>query len=65
MVTGEERESLGLLNARSGEIVLLSEPDAWFAYSFWLDDRQVLFHAVRGGGEPVRALAVQHHHHDH
>jgi hypothetical protein len=24
---------------RSGELVVLSEPDAWFAYPFWLDDR--------------------------
>jgi predicted AlkP superfamily pyrophosphatase or phosphodiesterase len=39
VVTGEERNTLGLANARSGEIILLSEPDAWFAYPFWLDDR--------------------------
>ena len=24
---------------RSGEIILLSEPDAWFAYPFWFEDR--------------------------
>jgi hypothetical protein len=29
-----------LNHPRSGEIVALSEPDAWFAYPFWLDDRQ-------------------------
>ncbi|MBY0233247.1 MAG: alkaline phosphatase family protein [Gemmataceae bacterium] len=30
----------GLDHPRSGELVLLSEPDAWFAYPFWLDDRR-------------------------
>ncbi len=38
-LTGEERTEVGLDHPRSGEIVLLSEPDAWFAYPFWLDDR--------------------------
>jgi predicted AlkP superfamily pyrophosphatase or phosphodiesterase len=36
---GEERGAIGLNHPRSGEIVALSEPDAWFAYPFWLDDR--------------------------
>jgi predicted AlkP superfamily pyrophosphatase or phosphodiesterase len=36
---GEERGEVQLRHERSGEIVLLSEPDAWFAYPFWLDDR--------------------------
>jgi predicted AlkP superfamily pyrophosphatase or phosphodiesterase len=36
---GEERASIHLDHERSGEIILLSEPDAWFAYPFWLDDR--------------------------
>jgi predicted AlkP superfamily pyrophosphatase or phosphodiesterase len=34
-----ERGELGLDHARSGELVALTEPDAWFAYPFWLDDR--------------------------
>ena len=34
-----ERRELGLDHPRSGELVALSEPDAWFAYPFWLDDR--------------------------
>ena len=38
-LAGEERASIHLDHSRSGEIVLLSEPDAWFAYPFWLDDR--------------------------
>ena len=35
---GDERAEIGLLHWRSGELVLLSEPDTWFAYPFWLDD---------------------------
>jgi predicted AlkP superfamily pyrophosphatase or phosphodiesterase len=37
---GEERAALGLDHPRSGEIVALARPDAWFAYPFWLDDDQ-------------------------
>jgi predicted AlkP superfamily pyrophosphatase or phosphodiesterase len=40
VLAGEERAEIDLRHARSGEIVALSEPDAWFAYPFWLDDRQ-------------------------
>lgn len=36
---GAKRREIGLDHERSGEIVLLSEADAWFAYPFWLDDR--------------------------
>jgi predicted AlkP superfamily pyrophosphatase or phosphodiesterase len=39
VLSGEERASIGLMHERSGEIILLSQPDAWFAYPFWLDDR--------------------------
>jgi predicted AlkP superfamily pyrophosphatase or phosphodiesterase len=38
-LAGDERADVGLHHERSGELVLLSEPDAWFAYPFWLDDR--------------------------
>jgi hypothetical protein len=37
---GAAREELGLDHARAGEIVLLSAPDCWFAYPYWLDDRR-------------------------
>jgi predicted AlkP superfamily pyrophosphatase or phosphodiesterase len=37
---GEERREVGLDHPRSGELVALSHPDAWFAYPFWLDDRR-------------------------
>jgi predicted AlkP superfamily pyrophosphatase or phosphodiesterase len=39
IVAGDERADLGLDHSRSGEMILLSERDAWFAYPFWLDDR--------------------------
>ena len=39
IVGGEEREELGLHHTRSGDLIALSESNAWFAYPFWLDDR--------------------------
>jgi len=39
VLAGEERTEVGLRHRRSGELVMLAEPDAWFAYPFWLDDR--------------------------
>jgi len=38
VLVGEERAKHSLDHGRSGEIVVLSEPKAWFAYPFWLDD---------------------------
>ena len=35
---GEERAAIGLDHERSGDLVLMADPDAWFAYPFWLDD---------------------------
>jgi predicted AlkP superfamily pyrophosphatase or phosphodiesterase len=35
---GEERQEIGLDHPRSGELVALAAPDAWFAYPYWLDD---------------------------
>ncbi len=40
VLAGEERAEIDLRHPRAGEIVALSEPDAWFAYPFWLDDRR-------------------------
>jgi hypothetical protein len=40
VLAGAEREELGLDHRRSGELIALSRPNAWFAYPFWLDDRQ-------------------------
>lgn len=49
---GEERAALELDHPRSGEIIALSKPDAWFAYPFWLDDAQAPDYA--------RAVAIHH-----
>ncbi|MFO0950846.1 MAG: alkaline phosphatase family protein [Isosphaeraceae bacterium] len=40
--SGEERAEIGLDHPRSGELVVLSDPDAWFAYPFWKDDALAL-----------------------
>ena len=54
-LVGEELHAAGLHHPRSGEVVLLAEPHAWFAYPFWLDDarapdyaRTVAIHAKPG-----------------
>jgi len=38
VLVGEERELVGLNHQRAGDIVLLAEEDAWFAYYHWMDD---------------------------
>lgn len=35
---GEQRHEIGLNHPRAGELVVLSTPDSWFAYPYWLDD---------------------------
>ena len=40
VLAGEAREDVGLDHPRSGELVVLSDPDAWFAYPYWLDDKK-------------------------
>jgi hypothetical protein len=40
VLAGEERAELHLTHPRAGDLVALSEADAWFAYPFWLDDRR-------------------------
>jgi predicted AlkP superfamily pyrophosphatase or phosphodiesterase len=37
---GDARQAVGLDHARSGEFVVLAKPSAWFAYPFWIDDRE-------------------------
>ena len=40
-VWGEaEKRAHGLDHERSGELVVLAEPDAWFTYYYWLEDAQ-------------------------
>lgn len=38
VLNDEARRAHGLDHPRSGELVVLSEPDAWFTYYYWLDD---------------------------
>jgi predicted AlkP superfamily pyrophosphatase or phosphodiesterase len=40
VLVGEERSELHLEHERSGELVVLARPEAWFAYPYWLDDGQ-------------------------
>lgn len=38
VLVGDERAKYALDHSRSGEIILIAEPDKWFAYYWWLDD---------------------------
>jgi predicted AlkP superfamily pyrophosphatase or phosphodiesterase len=38
VLVGNERAAVGLDHPRSGEVVLIAKPQAWFAYYWWLDD---------------------------
>jgi predicted AlkP superfamily pyrophosphatase or phosphodiesterase len=49
---GEERAEIHLDHPRSGELILLAERDAWFAYPFWTDDRLAPDYA--------RSVAIHH-----
>jgi len=40
VLTGEDLARYGLDHPRSGEVVLVSTPDSWQAYYWWLDDAQ-------------------------
>ena len=35
---GDQRHEIGLDHPRAGELVVLAQPDSWFAYPYWLDD---------------------------
>jgi predicted AlkP superfamily pyrophosphatase or phosphodiesterase len=39
VLDGEGKRREGLAHARSGELVAVARPDAWFTYYYWLDDR--------------------------
>ncbi|MGB0714949.1 MAG: alkaline phosphatase family protein [Phycisphaerae bacterium] len=58
-LAGDERSKVGLDHPRSGEIILIAEPDHWFTYYFWMDEacapayaRTVDIHA-KPGYDPV------------
>lgn len=38
VLVGDEKRAAGLDHPRSGELVAVARPDAWFTYYFWLDD---------------------------
>ncbi len=38
VLDGEGKRALGLDHERSGELVVISEPDRWFTYYYWTDD---------------------------
>ena len=38
--TAPSRSAFGLDHPRSGELVAIARPDAWFTYYYWLDDRR-------------------------
>ncbi|GCD41571.1 nucleotide pyrophosphatase/phosphodiesterase family protein [Streptomyces paromomycinus] len=38
LLDDEGKKAYGLDHPRSGELVALAEPDAWFTYYYWLDD---------------------------
>jgi predicted AlkP superfamily pyrophosphatase or phosphodiesterase len=39
VLAGPERAEFHLVHSRAGDLILLAQPDAWFAYPFWLDER--------------------------
>ena len=45
VLVGEERSEFSLDHPRSGEVVLISRPNAWFAYYFWEDDAKAPVYA--------------------
>jgi predicted AlkP superfamily pyrophosphatase or phosphodiesterase len=40
VLVGPERMQRGVGHPHAGEVVLISQPDLWFAYYWWLDDRK-------------------------
>ncbi len=38
IIVGRERAAIGMDHPRSAPVILISRPDKWFAYYWWLDD---------------------------
>lgn len=38
VLVGDDRAKVGLNHPRSGDVILIAKPDAWFAYYWWNDD---------------------------
>lgn len=45
VLVGDERSKYGLQHDRAGDVVLISQPNSWQAYYFWLDDQQAPLYA--------------------
>jgi predicted AlkP superfamily pyrophosphatase or phosphodiesterase len=59
VIVGPERAAIGMDHDRSGQVILISQPNRWFAYYWWTDDgaappfaRTVDIHA-KPGYDPV------------
>ena len=59
IIVGPQRAAIGMDHPRSAPVILISQPDRWFAYYWWLDDdvappfaRTVDIHA-KPGYDPV------------
>ncbi|HAO99096.1 MAG TPA: alkaline phosphatase family protein [Fibrobacteres bacterium] len=39
VIHGEERKKYGLDHDRAGDVILMAEPDNWYTYYFWEDDK--------------------------
>jgi predicted AlkP superfamily pyrophosphatase or phosphodiesterase len=40
VLNGFEKEQLGIDHPRAGEFVVIAQPEAWFTYYYWLEDRR-------------------------
>jgi len=40
VLDAEAQQAAGIAHERSGELVAIAEPDAWFTYYYWLDDER-------------------------
>ncbi len=40
VLEGPDLEAVGLAHARSGDLVAIAKPDAWFTYYYWLDENE-------------------------
>jgi predicted AlkP superfamily pyrophosphatase or phosphodiesterase len=40
VLAGDQREDIGMNHRRSGEVIVVSQPNSWQAYYWWFDERQ-------------------------
>lgn len=56
----QEQARHGLDHPRGGELLALAEPDAWFSYQYWLDDRRAPRHLAEGAKPGYDPLDLFH-----